>query len=59
MVDGTVVDRERGGRHVPIRHAFRGSTTTMGERILPKAVLRKAATQPISSYEWIGRDDGR
>jgi hypothetical protein len=43
-VDRTVLDRERGKRHVRIRHAFRRSTTTMGEWISPKTVLRKAAS---------------
>jgi hypothetical protein len=51
-VNVTVLDRERGRRNVAIRHAFRRSTTTMGERICPKSVLRKTATQPISPHEW-------
>jgi hypothetical protein len=55
-VDRTVLDRERGSRHVPTRHTFRGSTSTVGERISPKTVLQKVAIQPISPHKRFGRD---
>jgi hypothetical protein len=58
MVDRTVLDRERGSRHVPIGQAFRRSTSTVGERISPKTVLRKVAIQPFSPYKRFGRDNG-
>jgi hypothetical protein len=57
-VDWTVLDHERGKRHIPIGHTFRRSKTTMGERISPKTVLREVTTQPFSSHEWFGHDVG-
>jgi hypothetical protein len=59
IVDQTVLDRERGSRHVPIGHTFRRSTPTVGERISPKTILMKVAIQPFSPHKRFERDDGR
>jgi hypothetical protein len=45
-------------RHIPAWHSFGGGTTPMGERISPKAILRKVAGQPISSQGRFGRGFG-
>jgi hypothetical protein len=54
----TVLDREVGYWHVPIRYPFRGSTTIVGEWVSSQAVLWKDATQPIYVYDRVGGDVG-